>query len=383
MKTTSKAILLLLISTILLSITPTYADTGSTLTPMLISALEPSTTTKTFSLETAIKYASENSTIQAINKTKLEAAKLSIDEQNVAQYKALGQGAYVFEGVKTRNGYYVQASQMGLLLTEKGIIQTDSIIRSQTENVYFTYQNALDKKEICDNVLGYAQDNLKTAQLKSTLGLASDLDLMYANNAVLKATIDKASAERALDYARMDFNKALNLPLDTKIELTEKIACVKYDEVNVAEKAELAKTNRMEAISAKKQSELDKKMLEVTGKFYLPNTYAYKKAEFTAKQSEDTYKSTLSTVQLSVYKAYNDMVNAYASLEWLDAQIALQKKVYDIAKIKYSQEIAANSEVTDALNKLLDAKLSKAQGMLSYNLAKTKFTNSYNIGLGN
>ena len=379
MKTTTKAILLLLISTMLLSITlPTYAET-----PMLISSLETQPITKTFSLETAIKYAQDNSTTQAINKTKLEAAKLSLDEQKVAQYKALDKGAYVFEGVKTRNGYYVKLSQMGLLLTEKGIIQTDSIIRSQTENVYFTYQNALDKKEICDNILQYAKDNLKTAQLKSTLGLTSDIDLMYANNAVLKATIDKANAERALDYSRMDFNKALNLPLDTKIELTDKIACVKYDEVTVAEKAELAKANRMEAIQAKEQLELDKKLLEVTGKFYMPNTYGYKKAQFNAMTSEDTYKSTLNTVQLSVYKAYNDMVSAYASLEWLDAQITLQQKVYDIAKIKYEQGISANSEVTDALNKLLDAKLNKAQAMLGYNLAKTKFTNSYNIGLGN
>ena len=378
MKTTTKTIIFLLISTILLSITlPIYANEIQ-----VTSVVQTQSITKTFSLETAIKYALENSTMQAINKTRLEAAKLSLDEQKLAQYKLLDKGAYVFEGVKVRNGYYVRLSQMGLLLAEKGIIQTDAIIRFSTESVYFAYQNALDKKEICDNILLFAQDNQKTAKLRGSLGLASDIDLMYASNGVLKATIDKMNADNSLDYARMEFNKALGLPFDTKIELTDKIACVKYDEVNIAEKSELATANRMEAISAKEQLELDKKLLEVTGKYYMPNTYGYKQAQFTAMTSEDTYKSTLDTLRLSVYKAYNDMVNAFALLELLDAQISQQQKVYDIAKIKYAQGISANSEVTDALNKLLEAKLNKAQAMLGYNLAKTKFTNSYNIGLG-
>lgn len=351
--------------------------------PQLASA-DDAAGEKTFSLQQAIDYALKNSPLIAISDTGIEKAKVSFREAN-SVYRKLEDATGVnasFENSMVEHGYYKRSAQMAIKIAEQGKLQTIESIKSAVENNYFTLLNAQENLEIQNSVLELSKENLGFANTKYKLGTISGTELLSFKTSVAQAEVEVKSAQRALEYAQMNFNKALALPLKTKVNLTDTIKVEAPADVDIEGKVAEALQNRMEMIKAKEQYEVDKLYFDITAKWYPENTYKHQSSKQTAESSEYSLNNTNQTVEVSVRKNYMDMLDAYESLDVLQQTEEQMQKAYDVTKIKYQNGMGTNSEMLDALNKLRETKLSKAKAQLGYNLAKKQFEASYGIGLG-
>lgn len=337
---------------------------------------------KSFSLQQAIDYALKNSPLIAICDTGIQKAKVSLSEAKSAYKKAEDADNASFENSLTEQGYYMRSAEMALKIAEQKKAQTVESIKFTVENNYFTLLNAQENLNIQSGILELAKENMDMANIRYNLGTISEIDLLSFKTSLAQAEVNLKSAQRALEYAQMNFNNALGLPLKTKVNLTDEIEIQAPKNVDIDEKVAEALQNRMEIISAKEQYEVDNLYLEITAKWYPSNTYKYQSAKQTAESSEYTLTKAIQTVEISVRKAYIDMLNAYESLDVMQQKEQQLQKSYDVMKIKYENGMGTNIDLLEALNELREIKLSKAKAELEYNLAKKKFEASYGVGLG-
>ncbi|MDK2933933.1 MAG: hypothetical protein PWP27_1743 [Clostridiales bacterium] len=336
---------------------------------------------KTFTLQQAIDYALKNNPLIAISDTGIEKAKVSFKEASSVYRKSNDAPVMAFESQLAKDGYYKRMAEMALKLAEKGKEKTVESIEFEVENHYFTLLNAQENLNIQKSIAELATENLRIANRKYDLGTISEIEVMSFKTSLAQAKVDLKSAQRALEYAQMNFNKALGLPLNTKVRLTDAIKVEAPESIDIEEKVSQALQNRMEIISAKEQYEADKLYFDITAKWYPSNTYKYQQAKQAMQSSEYSLINSNKTVEISVRKAYMDMLNAYESLVVLQQAEEQLQKAYDVTKIKYENGLGTNIELLQIMNQLKEIKLNKSKAQLGYNLAKKQFEVSYGVGL--
>ncbi len=344
------------------------------------------TAVKSFTLQEAIDYALENNSAIGISETAIEKAEVAFDEakKGYKDAKVTTSGILITttsQMLLAKEGYYRDLAEMGVVLAEKGKGIAIEGIKFSVESSYFGVLHAQEKYGIQESTLITAKQNLDSINKKYELGMASPLEAMNFEIAYSQAELGFKSAQRALEYAKMSFNKAIGLPLDTKVELIDELTIEPPEEVNLEEKVIQAMENRMEIISAQKQYELDKMNYDIISSTFI-GTYDYQNAKYTLKSSEYTLEDTKVTIELSVRKAYMDMMDAYEALTILDTTIVQVEKVYIATKTRYDLGMATENEVIEALNQAKALKLQRSQAALGYRLAKKQFELSYGIGLG-
>ncbi len=377
------------------------------------SFAEEATTAKSFTLQEAIDYAIENSTQLKKLNADIDAAEIDVKKAGKAynstkdysladmqtgisagitlndsqQYEVVAKQTFdssidtILQLARVKNGYYKEATKMGLMLTEKGKEMATEGIEFSVEQSYFNVLHAQENLDIQKSILSAAKQNLDAGNKKLELGLVSEIEVMSFEIAYSQAEIGYKSAVRQLEYAKMTFNKAVGLPLDTKVELTEVITIEPPEEVDLNEKVSEALQNRMEVISGQEQYNLSKLNYDIC-KSASPGSYDLKIARYTLESNECELAETKKAVELSVQKAYMDMMDAYEGLTILDKSIVQVEKVYDATKKRYEVGMATENEVIESLNQLQEIKLQRSEVAAGYNLAKKMFKVTYGIGLG-
>jgi|GEM_PF-1094893 len=375
---------------------------------MLLTAAMPSygvedTEVMSFTLEQAVEYALANNPQIAISETGLEKAKVQVKEAEAAVREvrkaqrnvnkasggtvpkipstSMASAVFNFNNLLIEDGLYKRTAEMGLLLAEKRKIQVEETLKFMVENSYFNLLNAQNKLNIQNSILDLAKKNVEITNQKYSQGLVSEMDVISSNIALAQAETEKKAAERDLQYAQMNFNRTVGLPLTATVQLIDQLKANPPVEVDIEQKIKEALENRMEVIQASEQYEVDKLNFEITGKWYTPNTYKYQEAKYTMDSSAYALEKTKQTIELSVHKAYMDMLNAYGSLTVLEQSVDQVRKVYEISEIKYKAGMATNTETLDSLNKLKEIELQREQVLLAYNLAQKQFEISCGVGL--
>ena len=339
--------------------------------------------TNNLALDKAIEHALASNSQILLNEGKVKTAKVNLDEAKSARGRAIRQEATKgeFETEKAVKGYYVFQAQIGLTAAENTLIQSREQLKAKVQVDYFTIKNAISKLEKANlsyDLAGKAYDIVKA---KLEVGLASELELMQSETALEKSKAGRMSAVRAVGAAERALSKTLSLPLDTKITLADDIVMLDLPSATAVEKLEEAVKDRMECITAREQAKLDKMEFEIILPWYDPITYKYKHAENNLQSSNITVLETEEQVKMTVYKAYDDMMNAYEALPAAQMMESQAEKAYEVAIIKYQSGMITADKVTDALASLADAQINYAQAVLTYNLSVITFENSYGIGI--
>ncbi|MDK2810635.1 MAG: hypothetical protein PWR27_1344 [Petroclostridium sp.] len=334
-----------------------------------------------FSLQQAVDYALQHSPLIGISETGLEKATVGLKEANSAYKKADDAPVVAFESKLAKEGYYKRIAEQAFKLAKKSKEQTVESIRFAVESSYFNLLNARENLEIQEKNLELAQKNLELAQKKYELGTISEIEVLSFKTAYLQAEIDRKSALRALEYQRMNFNKTLGLPLQTEVQLTDTLTTQPPAAIELEEKVSQALQERMEVISASEQNEIDNLYFRIVSIWYPQNTYIYQKAKHAAESSEYALANIRQTVELSVRKAYMDMLDAYEMLDVLRQSEEQMAKAYEISRLKYENGMGTNNEVLEAMNNLREIRLKWSQALLGYNLACKNFEISCKVGL--
>ncbi|MBA1334138.1 MAG: hypothetical protein HPY66_1622 [Firmicutes bacterium] len=348
---------------------------------------------RSFTLQQAVDYALENSSAIKLADTAVDKANVSLreaksaynsaDKMSSAERRAMGLSfEAAFENDKLNEGYYKKMAEMGLTLAEKGREQAAEGVKMGVQSAYFDLLFAREKVEIQKSVLDSARRDMDVANRKYELGMVSQMDVLSYEASLETAKLNYAAALRDEEYKRMSFNRTLGLPLGTAVELTDALSHQQPPEVDIEEKVALALENRYEIIAAKGQSDLDKMNFELTASWYPDNTYVHQQAKYQAESSAYKLVSAQQDVELSVRKAYMDMMSAYDSIAVLGKNVETLQKAYDIAKLRYDVGMATNQDVINALNSLNDVKLQQLKAIHGYNLARIQFEASYGVGIG-
>lgn len=337
---------------------------------------------KSLSLEEAVNYALENSQAIKLAQLAVEEAEVSYKEADSAYDKIKNiPSADSLETYKLKEGYYRDLAKMGLTLAEKAEEQAREAVKFSVESAYFDLLFARDKVELQKDILEAAQKDMDIVNKKYELGMVAQIDVLSTQANLESARYNYNQAVRDAEYKLMSFNKTLGLPLKTEVELTDELTYSPPPEVDLEEKVAQALENRYEVIAAGEQYRVDKMNFDLTSVWYTPNTYVYKHAKYQMESSHQSLLSTQQEVELSVRKAYMDMIGAYEGIRVMDKNVERLEKAYNLTRLRYDVGMATSYDVINALNALNQVRLQRLQAIHAYNLARKQFEVSYGIGI--
>ncbi len=347
-----------------------------------------------FTLQQAIDYALENSAAIKLSHTAVDKAEVGYREVKSAYDKVQDMPKYIVDALGNpmrapvddqtylaKEGYYKEAAAMGVTLAKGGREQAMETVKMAVQNAYFNLLFAEEKVEIQGSMLEAAKKDMDIAEKKYELGMVSQVDILSGEAALGSAELSFSIASRELEYQHMSFNKALGLPLKTKVNLIEDLSFEEPQETNIEEKIALALENRYEIMAAKEQYRINKLNHGLILGRYPENTFVTRQARYDMEESHHRMVDTEQSVELSVRKTYMDMQNAYESIEVLGKNVKMLEKAYDIARLRYDTGMAINQEVVNAHNALCEIRLQHLQAIHGYNLAKVQFEAAYGIGI--
>ena len=338
--------------------------------------------TSNLTLSNAVDYALSNNSQILLNESKIKAAKVGLEEAKDARVRAKqGKNRGDYEVEKAIEGYYVRQAEMGVKSAELILQQSREQLKAKVQTDYFMLKNAFSKLEKSQMSYMLAEKTLSMVKAKLEMGLASELELMQTETVFEKAKADRSAAVRSVDAAERTLAQTLSLQLDTVINLADDIIMLDLPEATAVSKLDEAVETRMECVLAREQAALDKLDWEIMIPWYDVGTFKYKQAEIKVQSSNLNVYKTEEQAKMNVYKAYDDMMNAYEALPVVSMAEKQAEKAYNVAIIKYESGMVTADAVLDALSKLEEAQIAYTQAVLAYNLSVITFENSYGIGI--
>jgi outer membrane protein len=312
-----------------------------------------------------------------------KAAKYSFEAQSVEHTKEINEAA-----LRIRTAYW-------------NFYKTQKVLVLIEENLKALANHLKDTQEFLKNGLVTKNDLLK-------------IDVQYSN--LMRKKID---ADNNVNLARVNFNKAIGLPLDEKTQIKTDDKCFdisiyKYDEllIEAFEKREELKSISLrikageEYISAAQSGWLpsfylfghinynkpNQRILPLENKFNSTwdvgvsmnwslwdwgNTKAKTiQAEQQVIQTEEMLKLFKEGIEAEVYRNYLKLISEFDKVEVSRKVIESAEENYRITKEKYLQQLATSSDLIDAEVELLNAKTQLATSKVDLELAKAELEKS-------
>lgn len=262
---------------------------------------------------------------------------------------------------------------------EKAWAQAEKAYAEKTQElkdkVRTKYQELLESEAMMENARlakERAQDQLAMDENKYKAGLLSSLDIERSQNSLFDAQHSYERAAIDLETRRMEFNELLGLPLQAKVELTERLqlsftpftwdldTCYELAlqlDSGVAEARE-ALAKAQEAVRAAESPFTPKAELEEA----LTNQ---EKAQIMLAQAEQALYFRIR----GDYYAIQDQTHA---LEMAKRRIELERKSLEAEKSRYAAGVVSNAQVVSKQEELARLEQDYSTRLLQYSLARVK-----------
>ncbi|WP_313165041.1 TolC family protein [Sedimentibacter sp.] len=278
------------------------------------------------------------------------------------------------EVLLAKNGYYIKFAETQMTQLEKS---RDVLIRGIEIGTKSSYYNVLVAEkaiEINQAKLNKANEQLRVVNLKFNNGSATKAEVLNAEMAIQQAKTDLDSALDDLNISKLDLLNALELPFDTEFVLTDtELSYVPANEINLDEKIEKAKQDRIEILTAENDLEVQKIETHAYTAYYTSNLRENKWAKEKLKDAELNVPQAYKDVELDVRKTYLNLIKAERSLANMDKTVELAKEAARINKLLYDNGMATSLEVLDADTKLAEVEIGRYQMLAAYNINKLMF----------
>jgi len=270
-------------------------------------------------------------------------------------------------------------------------------------------------KEIYQESLLNAEENLATVKSLYMQGLISEFDLMQAEVQVenLKPLVENAN--NAYKNSLNNLKLLLNLPMDTTVEINGELSMKEFALPDQAELIKLVSENNLQLKTLEYKKKIDVEMVELYRSEYYPSLVAFANYSFAGQADKlnfSTYSQSLVGIQLSInlfngfqtksrvqqstinYKQteeqiqqlrqfltkqilekVSDLERAKKQIIAQEKNIGLAEKAYQIAQTKYKNGTAIQLEVKNAENELRQAKLNYQQALFEYISAQIDIDN--------
>ncbi|MBO4991793.1 MAG: S-layer homology domain-containing protein [Firmicutes bacterium] len=253
-------------------------------------------------------------------------------------------------------------------------------IRLDTIQTYYGLLQAQDALRIQEENLQVQKDILALTEKKYEQGVVSKIDLLSAQNSVVKAESDVTSAKNLVAQAKMGVNMLLEQPLMQELTLTTSYEQLALPEISLTDAINSAMKQRNELTSV----EFSKQVMELNFNSiryrYGVRSTKYKDAEVQMMQVEQACELMPANIEMDIRNRYADIHAKYQAVEAAEDTLAYAKEGYRIANVTYNAGMSTISDVQQAQVGVLSANLGLSSAIAAYNQAVYEFEIAIGIG---
>lgn len=256
-------------------------------------------------------------------------------------------------------------------------------LNSLEASAYSLYYQTLQAQEfykIREESVVNAQNTYDVVAKKYSLGAASKLELLTAENSLTSAKSDLVSAKTTYYSARMNFNMQMGYDLMANTVLTQEIAMVEAPEVTLEEAIASAIANRNEVAQVNFGYDVQNTMWIHTKLVTGYNSANYQKQKAAFLQMESTYNNLNTQLELGIRAEYMGLAAKKQAVEAAESTVALASTAYRIQTISYNLGACTLNDLENTLTQLNGAKLAKISAVCDYNQAVQTFI--FDMGVG-
>jgi hypothetical protein len=306
-----------------------------------------------------------------------------IDSINKAleKYKEMGLVSSYVDALLIKRGFGLEQIKSQEVVLEETKKQTLEAIEIGAKSAYYQVLIAEKTLELQEQLLKKAEQHKKIAQVKYENGVATKLVKLQADSAYISAKSDYQNAEDELKIKYLELNNTLGLNFDQKVELISDVGYTPTEEIDLAASIEAAFENRSDIKKLKSELELQEVETAAYKSYYTPALQQYKDAEEKLLEAEHAYEQSFKDVELDVRRNYLELVKAERALSNMTESAAIARESVRVSQLFYEYDLATLTDVIDAETGLAQAEIGRYQLMVSYNITKMMFENSYDVGL--
>ena len=307
----------------------------------------------------------------------------SINQINASleQYKLMGVISNYVDALLIKRGHGVEQAKSQEVVLEETKKQTIEAIEIGAKSAYYEVLIAEKTLELQEQLLKKAQQHKDIAQVKYDNGVATKLVKLQADSAYVSAKSDYQDAEDTLKIKYLELNNTLGLDFEKEVELVSQVGYTPTEEIELDSSIQSALENRSDIKKLKAELELQKEETGAYKSYYTPALQQYKDAEEKLLEAEHAYDQSFKDVELDVRTKYLELVKAERALNNMSESVAIARESVRVSQLFYEYDLATLTDVIDAETALSQVEIGRYQLLISYNIAKMMFENSYDVGL--
>lgn len=386
-----KRISTLLLSILLITGVPTYAETPVTEVEFT-EATEP--IISKLSLQGAMDYALANSKDYEL--TKLELQKSEVQYQQNKKAVRTAKEFYDLDvniprtyevtpddnvnRAMIKNGASLRQVELAWNIANWNLAKKENQIKYNVEKAYFDLKKSGDELEIAKENLELSRKQFEFGKLRLQVGLMSRQQVLGLEFALAQAQGGFDGAAMGYAIQEMSFKNTIGMSLDQTIELTDTVELKEYKPIILEDSIKLALENNANLKIADESFGIQQLVLKATSGRFPPNTFRYREQAAEVAKAELNLMNMKTAVEMGVRSSYLGLVTAEKQIATFKLAVQQATEALRIAELSFELGQNTPTEIAQANINLMNAKKSLAQQIHAYNLALLDF--EYSTGIG-
>ena len=300
-----------------------------------------------------------------------------------------------------------QASKVAIQASKADNQGTRDQVTDQVAHAYLAAVRAQTATETAQANIELSEALVKLAQNQKTAGTGTGIEITRAQVQLANDRQRLLEAANALDRARLELLKIIGLKLEHPIELSDKLAYLPTDSMDIQQALRIARENRAE-LKAQQDREESAKLAYTAVKFErLPSLAAFgdygtigtsianavptrtygaslripifdggrrdaRRAESASQYRQEKIRTAdlRDQIELDVRLALNSLSSADAQVKAADEGLKLAQDELAQAQRRYKAGVTNSIEVTDAQTRLQRALDNRINALYNYNVAR-------------
>ena len=298
--------------------------------------------------------------------------------------------------------------------TEADFQNTVASLVLGVKETYYSFLKAKMSETVAKETVNQFQQHFDVAETFFETGKSSKIDVTSAEVNLSNARIQLISVQNALHIARVNLNKAIGLISAPEYDVEDKFH---LEKINISFEAALAQAyeNRPELLSTALKKEALEKSIDLSKKGYLPvlsgsaaygyagdNTsmdkswnvgvalafplftglstkYAVDEARANLDVARANEESLRQTVYQEVQSAWLNRREAFERIEAGRVIVRQAEENVDLAKGRYETGVGNSIEITDAMIKLNNAKMTYITALSDFSVAQARLEKAIGV----
>lgn len=253
-------------------------------------------------------------------------------------------------------------------------------IRIDTVELYYGVLQAEENLRVAKENLANQKTISTNTQKKYRAGAVARFDTYTAETAVMTAEKDVASAQTALNSAKMNFNMLLGYDLMQQVNLTDKLELVGRPQGSLARFIEKAKANRNEIKAPIFAADIQEILLNNLKYRYPENSATYLSQLNAYQQAKKMVTDAPIQIEMDVRIKYMQLADKRREVEVAKIVLANAEEGYRLASITFDVGMNTVADVQEAQIRVYRAGQGLTKAITDYDLAVYDFTNAIGVG---